>query len=162
MFRVQWCPVSPVWARPDRVPVPRTVLLLNRSEVQSEFLSIAQRLSSSEPPQHSTLVLLLQHLYQATFGSCCDLDRLQHLLKVGRGSAHPRVPWERCSAGFPTQNRAGLAEEKGLGSASWRKKAHFSLLKLNLRSEVFCGVYAEGSVLLPCHCKAAMTHRVTQ
>lgn len=122
MLWVQWCPVSPVWARPDRVPVPRTVLLLNRSEVQSEFLSIAQRLSSSEPPQHSTLVLLLQHLYQATFGTCCDLDRLQHLLKVGRGSAHPGVPR---SAGFPTQNRAGLAKEKGLGSASWRKKSTF-------------------------------------
>ncbi|XP_039937565.1 phosphoinositide 3-kinase regulatory subunit 5 isoform X2 [Hirundo rustica] len=58
-----------------------TVLLLNRSEVQSEFLSIAQRLSSSEPPQRSTLVLLLQHLYQANFGTRCDLDRLQHLLK---------------------------------------------------------------------------------
>ncbi|XP_015501441.1 phosphoinositide 3-kinase regulatory subunit 5 isoform X3 [Parus major] len=58
-----------------------TVLLLNRSEVQSEFLSIAEKLSSSEPPQHSTLVLLLQHLYQANFGTRCDLDRLQHLLK---------------------------------------------------------------------------------
>ncbi|XP_063265659.1 phosphoinositide 3-kinase regulatory subunit 5 isoform X2 [Prinia subflava] len=58
-----------------------TVLLLNRLEVQSEFLSIAQKLSSSEPPQHSTLVLLLQHLYQANFGTRCDLDRLQHLLK---------------------------------------------------------------------------------
>lgn len=81
---------------PDRVPVPRTVLLLNRSEVHSEFLSIAQRLSSSEPPQHSTLVLLLQHLYQANFGSCCDLDRLQHLLKVGWGKAHPGVPREKC------------------------------------------------------------------
>ncbi|XP_032933003.1 phosphoinositide 3-kinase regulatory subunit 5 isoform X2 [Catharus ustulatus] len=58
-----------------------TVLLLNRSEVQSEFLSIAEKLSSSEPPQHSTLVLLLQHLYQANFGTRCDLHRLHHLLK---------------------------------------------------------------------------------
>uniref|UniRef100_A0A8C3MVT2 Phosphoinositide 3-kinase regulatory subunit 5 n=1 Tax=Geospiza parvula TaxID=87175 RepID=A0A8C3MVT2_GEOPR len=58
-----------------------TVLLLNRSEVQSEFLSIARRLSSSEPAQHSTLLLLLQHLYQATFGTCCDLDGLGQLLK---------------------------------------------------------------------------------
>uniref|UniRef100_U3K446 Phosphoinositide 3-kinase regulatory subunit 5 n=1 Tax=Ficedula albicollis TaxID=59894 RepID=U3K446_FICAL len=58
-----------------------TVLLLNRSEVQSEFLSIAEKLSSSEPPQHSTLLLLLQHLYQANFGSRCDLHRLHHLLK---------------------------------------------------------------------------------
>ncbi|XP_057239288.1 phosphoinositide 3-kinase regulatory subunit 5 isoform X2 [Malurus melanocephalus] len=58
-----------------------TVLLLNRSEVQSEFLSIAEKLSSSEPPQHSTLVLLLEHLFQATFGTRCDLDRLRPLLK---------------------------------------------------------------------------------
>ncbi|NXS24738.1 PIRK5 kinase, partial [Mystacornis crossleyi] len=58
-----------------------TVLLLNRSEVQSEFLSIAEKLSSSEPPQHSTLVLLLEHLYQANFGTRCDLDRLHALLK---------------------------------------------------------------------------------
>uniref|UniRef100_A0A8C5ICA4 Phosphoinositide 3-kinase regulatory subunit 5 n=1 Tax=Junco hyemalis TaxID=40217 RepID=A0A8C5ICA4_JUNHY len=58
-----------------------TVLLLNHSEVQSEFVSIARRLSSSEPAQHSTLLLLLQHLYQATFGTRCDLDGLGRLLK---------------------------------------------------------------------------------
>ncbi|XP_050175467.1 phosphoinositide 3-kinase regulatory subunit 5 [Myiozetetes cayanensis] len=58
-----------------------TVLLLNRSEVQSEFLSIAKKLSASEHPQHATLVLLLGHLYQANFGTCCDLDSLHHLLK---------------------------------------------------------------------------------
>ncbi|XP_039246160.1 phosphoinositide 3-kinase regulatory subunit 5 [Pipra filicauda] len=58
-----------------------TVLLLNRSEVQSEFLSIAEKLSASEHPQHATLVLLLEHLYQANFGTCCDLDSLHHLLK---------------------------------------------------------------------------------
>ncbi|NWX44413.1 PIRK5 kinase, partial [Steatornis caripensis] len=58
-----------------------TVLLLNRSEVQSEFLSIAEKLSASEHPQHATLVLLLEHLYQANFGTRCDLDSLHHLLK---------------------------------------------------------------------------------
>ncbi|XP_051653447.1 phosphoinositide 3-kinase regulatory subunit 5 [Manacus candei] len=58
-----------------------TVLLLNRSEVQSEFLSIAEKLSASEHPQHATLVLLLEHLYQANFGTSCDLDSLHHLLK---------------------------------------------------------------------------------
>ncbi|XP_071429931.1 phosphoinositide 3-kinase regulatory subunit 5 isoform X2 [Pithys albifrons albifrons] len=58
-----------------------TVLLLNRSEVQSEFLSIAEGLSASEHPQHATLIVLLQHLYQANFGTCCDLDSLHHLLK---------------------------------------------------------------------------------
>lgn len=74
-------------AQPNRCPlVPRTVLLLNRSEVQSEFLSIAEKLSASEHPQHATLVMLLEHLYQANFGTRCDLDSLHHLLKVGSGS----------------------------------------------------------------------------
>lgn len=59
-----------------------TVLLLNRSEVQSEFLSIAEKLSSTEPPRHATLVLLLEHLYQVTFGTRCDLGSLHHLLKA--------------------------------------------------------------------------------
>uniref|UniRef100_A0A8C0E8W7 Phosphoinositide 3-kinase regulatory subunit 5 n=1 Tax=Bubo bubo TaxID=30461 RepID=A0A8C0E8W7_BUBBB len=69
-------------ARPNRRPlVPRTVLLLNCSEVQSEFLSIAQKLSASEPPQRATLVVLLEHLYQANFGTRCDLDSLHHVLK---------------------------------------------------------------------------------
>ncbi|XP_059684213.1 phosphoinositide 3-kinase regulatory subunit 5 [Gavia stellata] len=58
-----------------------TVLLLNGSEVQSEFLSIAEKLSASEHPQCATLVVLLKHLYQANFGTCCDLDSLHHLLK---------------------------------------------------------------------------------
>ncbi|XP_009878309.1 PREDICTED: phosphoinositide 3-kinase regulatory subunit 5 [Charadrius vociferus] len=58
-----------------------TVLLLNRSEVQSEFLSIAEKLSASEHPQRATLVLLLEHLYQANFGTRCDLGSLHHLLK---------------------------------------------------------------------------------
>ncbi|XP_010577741.1 PREDICTED: phosphoinositide 3-kinase regulatory subunit 5 isoform X2 [Haliaeetus leucocephalus] len=58
-----------------------TVLLLNRSEVQSEFLSIAEKLSASEHPQRATLVVLLEHLYQANFGTRCDLDSLHRLLK---------------------------------------------------------------------------------
>ncbi|XP_009079266.1 PREDICTED: phosphoinositide 3-kinase regulatory subunit 5, partial [Acanthisitta chloris] len=58
-----------------------TVLLLNRSEVKSEFLSIAKKLSASDHPQHSTLVVLLEHLYQANFGTHCDLDNLHHLLR---------------------------------------------------------------------------------
>uniref|UniRef100_A0A8D2QEB1 Phosphoinositide 3-kinase regulatory subunit 5 n=1 Tax=Zonotrichia albicollis TaxID=44394 RepID=A0A8D2QEB1_ZONAL len=72
-----------------------TVLLLNHSEVQSEFVSIARRLSSSEPAQHSTLLLLLQHLYQATFGTRCDLDGLAH----GGGWVAPPKPGEL--AGWP-------------------------------------------------------------
>uniref|UniRef100_A0A8C6ZSV0 Phosphoinositide 3-kinase regulatory subunit 5 n=1 Tax=Nothoprocta perdicaria TaxID=30464 RepID=A0A8C6ZSV0_NOTPE len=58
-----------------------TVLLLNRSEVQSEFLSIAERLSCPEPSRHATLLVLLEHLYQANFGTHCDLGSLRHLLK---------------------------------------------------------------------------------
>ncbi|XP_051491147.1 phosphoinositide 3-kinase regulatory subunit 5 [Apus apus] len=58
-----------------------TVLLLNRSEVQSEFLSIAEKLSASQHPQCATLVLLLEHLYQANFGTRCHLESLHHLLK---------------------------------------------------------------------------------
>lgn len=74
-------------SRPNRCPVvPRTVLLLNRSEVQSEFLSIAEKLSASEHPQRATLILLLEHLYQANFGTRCDLGSLHHLLKVGSES----------------------------------------------------------------------------
>lgn len=74
-------------AWPNHRPlVPRTVLLLNRSEVQSEFLSIAEKLSASEHSQHTTLVMLLEHLYQANFGTRCDLDSLHHLLKVGSES----------------------------------------------------------------------------
>lgn len=87
-----WSPVCARCPGLTGVAVPRTVLLLNRSEVQSEFLSIAEKLSSSEPPQHSTLVLLLEHLYQANFGTRCDLDRLHPLLKVGWGSARPGGP----------------------------------------------------------------------
>ncbi|XP_075575713.1 phosphoinositide 3-kinase regulatory subunit 5 [Pelecanus crispus] len=58
-----------------------TVLLLNRSEVQSEFLSIAEKLSASDHPQRATLIVLLEHLYQANFGTRCDLESLHHLLK---------------------------------------------------------------------------------
>lgn len=62
------------------------MLLLNRSEVQSEFLSIAEKLSASEHPQRATLIVLLEHLYQANFGTRCDLDSLHRLLKVGSES----------------------------------------------------------------------------
>ncbi|XP_062447746.1 phosphoinositide 3-kinase regulatory subunit 5 [Rhea pennata] len=58
-----------------------TVLLLNRSEVQSEFLSIAEKLSTPGLPRRATLLILLEHLYQANFGTRCDLDSLRHLLK---------------------------------------------------------------------------------
>ncbi|XP_027713008.1 phosphoinositide 3-kinase regulatory subunit 5 isoform X3 [Vombatus ursinus] len=58
-----------------------TVLLLNPLEVQTEFLSVANKMSFPEPSPHSAYVTLLQHAYQATFGVCCDLARLHHMLQ---------------------------------------------------------------------------------
>ncbi|XP_068929190.1 phosphoinositide 3-kinase regulatory subunit 5 isoform X2 [Petaurus breviceps papuanus] len=58
-----------------------TVLLLNPMEVQTEFLSVANKMSFPEPSPHSAYVTLLQHAYQATFGVCCDLVRLHHMLQ---------------------------------------------------------------------------------
>lgn len=49
------------------------------------------------------------------------------------------------AAAFPTQNGTDLVKEKSSGNASWRKNAHFSLLRLDLRSEVFSEVCAEAS-----------------
>uniref|UniRef100_A0A7M4ELP5 Phosphoinositide 3-kinase regulatory subunit 5 n=1 Tax=Crocodylus porosus TaxID=8502 RepID=A0A7M4ELP5_CROPO len=53
-----------------------TVLLLNPSEIQSDFLSIAEKLSGTEQPQHSTVVTLIEHVYQANFGNQYDLSSL--------------------------------------------------------------------------------------
>ncbi|XP_067403865.1 phosphoinositide 3-kinase regulatory subunit 5 isoform X2 [Emydura macquarii macquarii] len=58
-----------------------TVLLLNPSEVQSEYLSVAKKLSSTEHTPHSTFVILIGHIYQAAFGTKCDLGSLQRVLK---------------------------------------------------------------------------------
>ncbi|XP_053903456.1 phosphoinositide 3-kinase regulatory subunit 5 [Malaclemys terrapin pileata] len=58
-----------------------TVLLLNPSEVQSEYLSVAKKMSTMEHTQHSTFVMLIGHIYQATFGTKCDMGSLQNILK---------------------------------------------------------------------------------
>ncbi|XP_074870527.1 phosphoinositide 3-kinase regulatory subunit 5 isoform X2 [Carettochelys insculpta] len=58
-----------------------TVLLLNPSEVQSEYLSVAKKLSTTEHTQHSTFIMLIGHIYQATFGTQCDIGSLKHILK---------------------------------------------------------------------------------
>uniref|UniRef100_A0A8C0J1L7 Phosphoinositide 3-kinase regulatory subunit 5 n=1 Tax=Chelonoidis abingdonii TaxID=106734 RepID=A0A8C0J1L7_CHEAB len=58
-----------------------TVLLLNSSEVQSEYLSVAKKMSTVEHTQHSIFVMLIGHIYQATFGTKCDLGSLQNILK---------------------------------------------------------------------------------
>lgn len=60
----------------------RTVLLLNPSEIQSDFLSIAEKLSGTEQQQHSTVVTLIEHVYQANFGNQYDLSSLCQVLKV--------------------------------------------------------------------------------
>uniref|UniRef100_A0A8D2J2Y8 Phosphoinositide 3-kinase regulatory subunit 5 n=1 Tax=Varanus komodoensis TaxID=61221 RepID=A0A8D2J2Y8_VARKO len=62
-----------------------TVLLLNPSEVDEEFLSVAEKLSTTEYSQHALLVMLVEHVYQANLGTKCDLGRLRHALKVEEG-----------------------------------------------------------------------------
>ncbi|XP_032995455.1 phosphoinositide 3-kinase regulatory subunit 5 [Lacerta agilis] len=59
-----------------------TVLLLNPSEVDGEFLSVAEKLSMAEHSQHTALVTLLEHIYQANFGTKYDLTRLRQVLKL--------------------------------------------------------------------------------
>ncbi|XP_062976501.1 phosphoinositide 3-kinase regulatory subunit 5 [Elgaria multicarinata webbii] len=59
-----------------------TVLLLNPSEVDGEFLSVAEKLSATEHSQHALLLMLVEHIYQANFGTKCDLGRLRQVLKL--------------------------------------------------------------------------------
>ncbi|XP_053159085.1 phosphoinositide 3-kinase regulatory subunit 5 isoform X2 [Hemicordylus capensis] len=59
-----------------------TVLLLNPSEVEEEFLLVAEKLSTAEHSQHKLLVTLIEHIYQANFGTKCDLQRLRQVLKL--------------------------------------------------------------------------------
>ncbi|OWK52881.1 Phosphoinositide 3-kinase regulatory subunit 5 [Lonchura striata] len=118
-----------------------TVLLLSRSEVQSEFLSIARRLSSSERPRRSALLLLLEHLYQATFGTRCDLEGLHQLLKskpleelselyasaaeaqeAAAASADPALARERLQAAL--RDIAGAAAFPGIAGEAQPRKLH--------------------------------------
>nr|XP_060620467.1 phosphoinositide 3-kinase regulatory subunit 5 isoform X1 [Anolis sagrei ordinatus]XP_060620469.1 phosphoinositide 3-kinase regulatory subunit 5 isoform X1 [Anolis sagrei ordinatus] len=59
-----------------------TVLLLNPSEVDGEFLSVAEKMSTTELSQQTLLVTLLEHIYQANFGTKCDLEKLHQILKL--------------------------------------------------------------------------------
>ncbi|XP_058022160.1 phosphoinositide 3-kinase regulatory subunit 5 isoform X1 [Ahaetulla prasina] len=59
-----------------------TVLLLNPSEVDGEFLSVAEKLSSADYSQHTLLATLLEHTYQANFGTRCNLAKLRQILKL--------------------------------------------------------------------------------
>ncbi|XP_059989940.1 phosphoinositide 3-kinase regulatory subunit 5 isoform X1 [Lagenorhynchus albirostris] len=53
-----------------------TVLLLNPVEVQAEFLTVADKLSTPGHSPHSAYTTLLLHAFQATFGAHCDLPGL--------------------------------------------------------------------------------------
>uniref|UniRef100_A0A8C6YCR2 Phosphoinositide 3-kinase regulatory subunit 5 n=1 Tax=Naja naja TaxID=35670 RepID=A0A8C6YCR2_NAJNA len=59
-----------------------TVLLLNPSEVDGEFLSVAEKLSTADHSQHTLLVTLLEHTYQANFGTRFNLAKLRQILKL--------------------------------------------------------------------------------
>ncbi|XP_024420724.1 phosphoinositide 3-kinase regulatory subunit 5 isoform X1 [Desmodus rotundus] len=53
-----------------------TVLLLNPVEVQAEFLTVANKLSTPSHSPHSAYITLLLHAFQAAFGAHCDLPSL--------------------------------------------------------------------------------------
>lgn len=61
---------------------PSTVLLLNPVEVQAEFLTVADKLSTPGHSPHSAYTTLLLHAFQATFGAHCDLPGLHCQLQV--------------------------------------------------------------------------------
>ncbi|XP_034506269.1 LOW QUALITY PROTEIN: phosphoinositide 3-kinase regulatory subunit 5-like, partial [Ailuropoda melanoleuca] len=61
--------------------VPSTVLLLNPVEVQSEFLAVANKLSTPGHSPHGAYTTLLLHAFQATFGAHCDLPGLHGRLQ---------------------------------------------------------------------------------
>ncbi|KAL7989353.1 hypothetical protein Chor_012019 [Crotalus horridus] len=55
---------------------------LKAPEVDGEFLSVAEKLSAADYSQHTLLVTLLEHTYQANFGTRCNLAKLQQILKL--------------------------------------------------------------------------------
>ncbi|XP_030062168.1 phosphoinositide 3-kinase regulatory subunit 5 [Microcaecilia unicolor] len=58
-----------------------TVLLMNPTEIQHEFLSVAEKLSSTEQHKHSCYIILIKHIYQSSFGTRCDLSELCQVLQ---------------------------------------------------------------------------------
>ncbi|KAM5273931.1 phosphoinositide 3-kinase regulatory subunit 5 isoform 2-T2 [Ctenodactylus gundi] len=58
-----------------------TVLLLNPVEVEAEFLTVADKLSTPGHSPHSAYTTLLLHAFQATFGTRCDLPGLHCVLQ---------------------------------------------------------------------------------
>uniref|UniRef100_A0A674E766 Phosphoinositide 3-kinase regulatory subunit 5 n=1 Tax=Salmo trutta TaxID=8032 RepID=A0A674E766_SALTR len=59
-----------------------TVLLMNPSEVPSEFLSVADQLSSIQRSQRETYINLVKHAYQATLGTKYPLASIHKALQV--------------------------------------------------------------------------------
>ncbi|XP_067860345.1 phosphoinositide 3-kinase regulatory subunit 5 [Heptranchias perlo] len=58
-----------------------TVLLLNSSEVSSEFISVAERISSNKPSMETSYITLVKHMYQAVFGAKYNLNDIQNALE---------------------------------------------------------------------------------
>ncbi|KAM4033699.1 phosphoinositide 3-kinase regulatory subunit 5 [Anomaloglossus baeobatrachus] len=58
-----------------------TVLLVNPVELPKEFLSIADRLRSTEKTAENTYISLIQHLYQANLGPSSQITDIKEKLK---------------------------------------------------------------------------------
>ncbi|XP_053565970.1 phosphoinositide 3-kinase regulatory subunit 5 isoform X2 [Bombina bombina] len=58
-----------------------TVLLVNRAELPSDFLSVAEHLSNTEHSAQDTHISLIKHLYQANLGPASQLQCLEVALK---------------------------------------------------------------------------------
>ncbi|KAM8945692.1 phosphoinositide 3-kinase regulatory subunit 5 [Pelodytes ibericus] len=59
-----------------------TVLLVNPAELPKEFLSVAEHLSSVEQSTPKMYISLIQHMYQASLGPACDIEKLESNLKT--------------------------------------------------------------------------------
>ncbi|XP_051889147.1 phosphoinositide 3-kinase regulatory subunit 5 [Pristis pectinata] len=58
-----------------------TVLLLNSSEVPSDFLSVTQKISSKRQSPGDSHITLIKHMYQAVFGAKYNLNDIQSALE---------------------------------------------------------------------------------
>ncbi|XP_059804694.1 phosphoinositide 3-kinase regulatory subunit 5 [Hypanus sabinus] len=58
-----------------------TVLLLNSSEVSSDFMSVAKKISSKRQSPGDSYITLIKHMYQAVFGAKYNLNDIQSALE---------------------------------------------------------------------------------
>ncbi|XP_072098635.1 phosphoinositide 3-kinase regulatory subunit 5 isoform X1 [Mobula birostris] len=63
-----------------------TVLLLNSSEVSSDFMSVAKKISSKRQPPGDSYITLIKHMYQAVFGAKYNLNDIQSALECKTAS----------------------------------------------------------------------------